>query len=335
VIEVSRYILAAIVAQTHLWPLKSNLPGAVSVFAFYTLSGYLMTRVLNTRYGFSWAGTARFTANRILRLWPAYTAILAGVLVLLRFLPLSEFFPLIREPQTTWEIITTVTIAGQTNFDFLHRVEALPLVTSWSLSIEVFCYILLAFYFAKSPARLLAFLLLGFIGMAGSTTYCAIGGHAADYGPYCFQNRYGVLQAGFLPFACGGLYHFYQKELALWIGRHGRVFIVLLAIAAGAAFVAPVIAATIGPFLGIPLTWIMLAAATGTQTTRLQDFFGRASYHLFISHMPVAAVLAVGLHFDRTGPLLLITAVAVSLCLSTLLVPIERWINVLRQQIAP
>jgi peptidoglycan/LPS O-acetylase OafA/YrhL len=79
----------------------------------------------------------------------------------------------------------------------------------------------------------------------------------------------------------------------------------------------------------------MLAAATGTQTTRLQDFFGRASYHLFISHMPVAAVLAVGLHFDRTGPLLLITAVAVSLCLSTLLVPIERWINVLRQQIAP
>jgi peptidoglycan/LPS O-acetylase OafA/YrhL len=44
----------------------------VAVFAFYTLSGYLMTRVLNERYGFTAAGTAAFALNRVLRLWPVY-----------------------------------------------------------------------------------------------------------------------------------------------------------------------------------------------------------------------------------------------------------------------
>jgi peptidoglycan/LPS O-acetylase OafA/YrhL len=45
-IEISRYILAAMVAQTHLWPLGVAWTGTIAVFAFYTLSGYLITRVL-------------------------------------------------------------------------------------------------------------------------------------------------------------------------------------------------------------------------------------------------------------------------------------------------
>ena len=39
-------------------------------------------------------------------------------------------------------------------------------MTSWSLSIEICCYLLLAVYFAKSPARLWAFAALGLIAMA-------------------------------------------------------------------------------------------------------------------------------------------------------------------------
>jgi peptidoglycan/LPS O-acetylase OafA/YrhL len=213
-------------------------------------------------------------------------------------------------------------------------VEAEPLATSWSLSIEVSCYFLLALYFAKSPARLLAFLLLGLIGITLSTMHCAGGGHAAEYGPYCFQNRYAVVQAGFVPFACGGLYYFQQKAFVLWIGRHRRALAVLLVMAGAAVVAVPALSATIGPFLGIPLTWGILAAAKDARPTSLQDFFGRASYHLFIAHMPIAAVLATGLHFERAGPILLVTALAVAFCLSAVLVPIERRINGLRQQIA-
>ena len=65
--------------------------GQIAVFAFYTLSGYLITRVLNTRYGFNWRGTGAFALNRLLRLWPAYVALMALALIAVRFLPLHEF----------------------------------------------------------------------------------------------------------------------------------------------------------------------------------------------------------------------------------------------------
>ena len=52
-IEITRFVLAAIVAQTHLASVHDQWLGQQAVFAFYALSGYLMTRVLNTRYGFS------------------------------------------------------------------------------------------------------------------------------------------------------------------------------------------------------------------------------------------------------------------------------------------
>ena len=333
-IEISRYILAVVVAQTHLWPQGAEWTGQISVFAFYTLSGYLITRVLNTRYGFSWIGTSRFITNRILRLWPAYAAITILVLVAVRFFPLAEFYPSIRTPQTAVEIVSAATIIGQTTFDFLQRVEAEPLATSWSLSIEVSCYLLLALYFAKSPARLFAFLLLGLVGIAISTARCASSSHVAEYGPYCFQNRYAVVQAGFVPFACGGLFYFRQKAFALWIGCHRTILVVALLAAGFAMFTGRAVSATIGPFLGIPLTWMLLVAAADARPTMLQDFFGRASYHLFIAHMPTAAVLTIGLHFAPAGPTIFVTALAVALCLSAVLVPLERRLNVLRQRIS-
>jgi peptidoglycan/LPS O-acetylase OafA/YrhL len=72
-IEISRYILATMVAQTHLWPLRAVWTGNIAVFAFYTLSGYLMTRILNERYDSVHEAQWRLL-NRVLRLWPAYLA---------------------------------------------------------------------------------------------------------------------------------------------------------------------------------------------------------------------------------------------------------------------
>ena len=139
-IEILRFILAAAVAQTHLWPLGADWTGQISVFGFYTLSGYLMTRVLNERYGFTWRGTAAFLLNRVLRLWPAYIVLLSLTLLALRFLPLGNFFFLIRVPHSALDILTGITILGQVTFDFRQWLPlAKPLVTSWSLSIELAC----------------------------------------------------------------------------------------------------------------------------------------------------------------------------------------------------
>jgi peptidoglycan/LPS O-acetylase OafA/YrhL len=158
-IEVSRYILALIVTLTHLQPLDMGRPGSIAVFAFYTLSGYLMTRVLNERYGFAARGTAAFLLNRVLRLWPAYFIILGLTLIALWFLPLQNFFPLIRFPKTLPEIVSNIAVLGQATFDFVQAtaIDAKPVVTSWSLSIEVFCYVLLAVIFRADTSAALGF----------------------------------------------------------------------------------------------------------------------------------------------------------------------------------
>jgi len=97
-----------------------------------------MTCILNERYGFSARGTVAFLLNRVLRLWPAYLAILGLTLIALSFLPLSNFFSLIRMPTTLADIVTNLAILGQVTFDFRQWLPlAKPVDTSWSLSIEV------------------------------------------------------------------------------------------------------------------------------------------------------------------------------------------------------
>jgi peptidoglycan/LPS O-acetylase OafA/YrhL len=336
VIEVSRYILAAIVAQTHLRSIGMDWTGQIAVFGFYTLSGYLMTRVLNERYGFAWRGTAAFLINRVLRLWPAYCAIMGLVLLALQFLPLSNFFFLIRTPHSLADIVTNITIIGQVGFDFVRWLPlAKPLVTSWSLSIELCSYLLLAVYFARSPRRLVAFVALGLVGMAASTVWCAVSIDPSRYGPYCFQNRYGIIQAGFVPFAFGGLFFFYEKSIAYGLLKHRRFALAGFVCAIGAMFAGPAISATVGPFIGIPGVWLLLSAAKGTtRPTRVQDFFGRASYHLFIAHMPLAAVLVTGFGVPANTTRLYALTVAVALALSVVLVPMEHHVNALRQRIS-
>src|SRR5260370_567007 len=150
-IEISRYMLAAVVVQTHLWPQWADGTGQIAVFAFYTLSGYLMTRILHERYGFTVKGMVAFVLNRVLPLWPAYPAIMALALCARRFLPLQNFFFLIRTPANAADVIPNATIIGQVSFDFVQWLSlAKPLVTSWSLSIELCCYLLLA----KATTRL-------------------------------------------------------------------------------------------------------------------------------------------------------------------------------------
>ena len=339
-IEISRYILATMVAQTHLWPLGAAWTGNIAVFAFYTLSGFLVTRVLNERYGFSAHGTVAFLLNRMLRLWPAYLAILGLTLIALLFLPLSSFFFLIRMPTTLVDIVTNLAILGQVTFDLRQWLPlAKPVVTSWSLSIELFSYVLLALYFARSSARLWAFAAVGAAAMGISTWHCAVSAEPAAYGPYCSQNRYGVLQAGFIPFAMGGLFYFHQDTLSAWIKVHWRVLIAVLigahtAMFLGNAFLEDALSATIGPYLGIGVIFCLLSVWSGRVASGAQDFFGRASYHLFLGHMPIAAVLVTGLGLRPNSAFVFLATMVVALALSTGLVPMERTINVMRLRIS-
>jgi len=166
--------------------------------------------------------------------------------------------------------------------------------------------------------------------MGISTWHCAVSAEPAAYGPYCSQNRYGVLQAGFHPFAMGGLFYFHQDTLSAWIKVHWRVRIAVLIGAHAAMFLGDALSATIGPYLGIGMIFCLLSVWSGGVASGTQDFFGRASYHLFLGHMPIAAVLVTGLGLRPNSAFVFLATIVVTLALSTGLVPMERTINVVR-----
>ncbi|MBZ0209646.1 MAG: acyltransferase [Hyphomicrobium sp.] len=296
----------------------------MAVFAFYVLSGYLITRVLNTHYmvdRFSWGGFGAFALNRVLRLWPAYllVCVLSALLVE-------------RAPLTAAQWLTNLSVVGIVGVDYLHMASFPELApNAWSLSIELVCYALLAFGFARSPRALLMFALLGAVALTASTGACTWRGTEL-YAPYCFQNRYGVLQAGFIPFAAGGLIYFYERRAMAFAQR----WIAPIA-AAGAAVVLlvafnPALQFTLAPFAGGAFAALFLAWALARDfSTPITYFLGRASYHVFISHYAISRVLTQELQWERDNPVLLMVTLCVALLLGFFLIaPLERRIDAVR-----
>ncbi len=128
----------------------------------------------------------------------------------------------------------------------------------------------------------------------------ALGGQSEQYGQYCFQSRYGVLQAGFIPFAIGGLLQFCAPALRPAINRY------IWPIGAGLAAITLLIGLlrplqfTIAPFVGsFAIAILIICFPSRDIRTKAADFFGRASYHLFIAHWVIAAVLVQAISLRR------------------------------------
>lgn len=339
-IEYTRFLLSCVVLEAHIWPLDVPWLAWQSVFAFYTLSGYLMTRVLVERYGFGPRNFVRYMANRVLRLWPAYLVFLGiAVVAILTLGAAAMTFGEITVPHTLRGGLVNITVLGLVGFDFSHFVR-MPFLApnAWSLSVEMFCYMLLGAYFARTPRRLAALAVIGAASLAWSAGSCALNPEApAFYGRYCFQSGYGVLQSGFIPFAAGGLLYFHFERVAGVVARWWRWLVLAILGASLVIFLSPVLQFTVSPYLGIVIVGAILPFAVRRRgrATQLQDFFGRASYHLFIGQWTVAALLAYTTKLPHDSFRLCLATLAASLALSIVLVAMERRIERLRRRVAP
>src|SRR5271155_1366839 len=107
-----RYGLAFCVAISHLWAGMIGGPAAYAVWGFYCLSGYLMTLILNEKYGFSPRGLGRFAAKRALRIYPAYFVVCAGMFLLFYFKPgtAARLLPQLHMPQNARAWLYSLTL---------------------------------------------------------------------------------------------------------------------------------------------------------------------------------------------------------------------------------
>ncbi|HEY2902411.1 MAG TPA: acyltransferase [Polyangia bacterium] len=288
-------MLALFVVQGHLLAGAPSWLSFQAVFSFYVLSGFLMTLVLDKSYGFGLANFASFCANRALRLFPAYYVVALTTLLVILFVgPLNSLNDAIVTPTTTPGAAANLFIFGLAGITIADMPAARLVPPAWSLCIELFCYVLLGLYFARTPRRLLVMLGVGVLITAAQIAPLFF----ADFRNWDFQNHYGVLQAGLIPFAAGGLAYFH-RESKLFRPSSAKIAalagLFALNIAAGYASTFHVYVS--GLYLCVIVNFFLVPALFRSDEMRpkrrWQEMLGGMAYPVFLSHWLIGTLVAI------------------------------------------
>lgn len=285
-----RYFLALLVVQTHLWQI-THWSGFYAVFAFYLLSGYLMTMVINERYDRGAAGFLKYLANRALRIYPPYLAVVVMAIAVASYFPdialsVHRNFSL---PVTREAWLKNIFIVGA-----YHPVVSTLVIPAWSLHVE------LAFYLAMGIllSRRWWIAVPWFLASLLYTLYLVIQYPSANQ--FWFY-RYFPLEAASLPFSAGACLYFARNIFKEW-----RVLIPI----AAALFAANIVFAGFiwagrdlyihGFYLSLFLGLVLISLLSGLDRSRLpahivriDGFLGDISYPIFLCHVPCAALVIV------------------------------------------
>lgn len=155
-----RLFLASLVVYVHFTP-GIAASGYIAVFTFYVISGYLITRVVATRYANGPDGLRRFALNRAIRLMPVYWLVLIFALGVTALFPIaaSTVEPQLFSPRSWAELLPQLTSLGTRPFDIFtifgwgaapdDPLRSLVIPTAKTLSVEIVFYVLIAVALAR------------------------------------------------------------------------------------------------------------------------------------------------------------------------------------------
>lgn len=195
-----RTLLACMVLFGHLtdqWQI-----GTYAVFAFYVISGYLMTVIMHESYGYSMQGRKHFATNRFLRLYPSYWAVLIISVAVLFFVGAEfagRYNDLIVLPASfrEWASVFSMLYIAE----FPNKVAPNLAPTTWAITVELFFYLLICLGLSKTKLRTMIWLLASF----AYVVYCQV-----TQAPWPY--KYFPIPAASLPFAIGAFIYFRKRE---------------------------------------------------------------------------------------------------------------------------
>ncbi len=300
-----RISLAILVAMFHIggFPLVFGL---YSVQAFYAVSGYLMTAVLNEAYR---RRSAAFWTNRFLRLFPPYYIVASLTLATITVWPslAGNYHAVWRGDPSLREGFANLTMIPLAFPDW-QKFRLVP--PSWSVAIEIINYFLLWAFIAR-----------------GFRCAAAVFIFAAAYHIYClsemglqWQPRYMPWQSAVLPFTAGSITYFLlqsrKAQSAVW-----AYMIIAPLWLANIAFAS----LTSSPLITNAVCWyaniIMAAAVTGSfahmrhrgMAAALDKRLGDLAYPLFLSHHLTGFFVTLILPGFKPGTPMLFAASAIPL----------------------
>jgi peptidoglycan/LPS O-acetylase OafA/YrhL len=319
-----RFLLALCVVVSHSPGsnfLGYNLLSAITaVQAFYIISGFLITMVLNESHQYQ--SVRNYNTSRYLRLWPSYVVVAALTLLITNGGGLAAYLPKLDSPAAAFVLFSNATLFFQDWFLFLEPiagtfgftssftlgahpwlVEYLIVPQCWTLGVE------LTFY-AIAPFICRSFLRVLLLFAAGVLVRLAIG-----YWQPPIQDPwlYRFSPAEMTLFAAGGLGYFAGIAMrrllprAVLLAVSCLAFVALVAIIAGNDAVTPWIQTRWGwwwPSLWMmngPILVIVAIACPflfyGTSSIAIDRLLGELSYPMYISHLLIITFLVQ--HFSN------------------------------------
>jgi len=256
-----------------------------AVFAFFVISGFYMSLIVNEKYSKLQRGTLRFYANRALRLYPVHWIIL--ILYALYYAKTGTPSFLLgddREPLARW-------LHAVVSNTFFLGVETLPLHGPgnwrfvvgpiWSLSIECYFYLLAPFVVMRRLRVLLGF-------CAAALAFRLLLYHT---GVPLLPWRYFFFPADLVFFLIGSV----SYRVYAWL--RDKPYAIPLGIGAALAIAASVVAPPMwtAPDLDQPVAWAFYAlVALGTpalfaltRRSRIDNYLGQLSYPVYLAHILV------------------------------------------------
>lgn len=307
-----RLLLAMLVVCAHL--LNPWWPGAMAVFSFYTISGFLMTLILHEQYSFSGRGLRAFWLNRFLRIYPPYYFACAMSLLLLVLFgaeAVGSINPHLSVPDTPGEVATNALIFGLLDWP---EDRASLVVPGWTLFVELVHYLLISLWAGRSRGTAYVFLALALAYLAG--VYLFLDGN--------FGFRYLLPPAGSLPFAAGVVLYFHRDALARGVARlgWGVAFTLAAALYAGVFALAARAEDPLGALLYVNVlaSALLLGVLWQAPAARFQavdKFLGDLSYPTYLLHWQagVLVVLVTGLALKSVAAFALSVGVVLLLAL--------------------
>jgi len=265
-----RFILALLVVMQHF---KLPFPGPVgnyAVAAFYVLSGYLMTLVLNEKYQ-GIQGTAHFLVNRALRIYPSYLVVALFTLFFVYFEPniAWKFYKSIIMPQTVGDWLTNLTIMG------LWKTNHIILVPQgWTLFVELFYYVVMTLL---SRNRVVT---------AGWFIASLVWTGTALYIGMSFEDRHATITAASLHFSTGAMIYHYGQKVGRWLWTgpalaYGAIILTAKPPHGGAPYYLSILAAA-----------LLIMTLRDKRSKRWDSFLGDLSYPMYLSHFAVGILIS-------------------------------------------
>lgn len=356
---VLRLLLALVVVYAHcVYPFgRIGISADNAVEIFYMISGFYMTLVLRDKYAAPGGeGLRAFYLNRALRLFPAYLLVAGVTLFLCLFgARLFGWAPqpaayvanwhaagLLDAPKFLWLALTQVSMLGLESFNFFNLTpggdlslagtahDVLPpwrlllVPQAWSLSVELYFYMVAPFLVTRGLRWIITVALASFIVRVAVWQLAGLNADPWSYRFFPSELMFFLLGA----VACrmyalrGGARapRWYLAPLlacfaaaAVTIGRIGTGF-------HPGNLIAPLV--TAAAFLALPYLFAQ------TKSNRIDRALGELSYPIYVSHVLVIWIVGHGsFEVSREGFLLaavlvLMMAVAVYQCID---LPIDRW----------